>query len=255
MRKAVLFLTVALLGLAPSLSFAAEASASGSLSDAQRAEVEGIIKEYLTNKHPEVMAQGLQTLQKREQETAEAKSKEEITAAKDKIFNDPSTPTAGNPKGNVTIVEFYDYQCGYCKMAEEVIDRILKEDKNVKFIFKDFPILGAVSAEASKASLASVKQGKFLVFHQALMNKKEHLTSETIYQVAKEAGLDVEKLKKDMTDNALNDALNGNIKLGQDIGVRGTPLFIINENIFPGAIQYDQLKKAIGDARGESKKP
>ena len=87
------------------------------------------------------------------------------------------------------------------------------------------------------------------------MNKKEHLTSEMIYQIAKDAGLDVEKLKKDMAENALNDALNTNLKLGQDIGVRGTPMFIVNENIYPGAIQYDQLKKAVADVRSETKKP
>ncbi len=262
MRKAVLFLTVAMLGIAPSLSFAAEPPAApvpaapvGSFTDAQRAEVESIIKDYLTSKHPEVLAQGLQTLQKREQDTAEAKTKEEINNAKDKIFNDPTSPVAGNPKGNVTIVEFYDYQCGYCKMSEDAVEKLLKEDKNIKFIYKEFPILGPVSAEASKAALASVKQGKFQALHAALMNKKEHLTSEMIYQIAKDAGLDVEKLKKDMAENALNDALNTNLKLGQDIGVRGTPMFIVNENIYPGAIQYDQLKKAVADVRSETKKP
>lgn len=262
MRKAVLFLTLALIG-APSLSFAAETPvapqtaapqpAAAAFTDAQRAEIENIIKEYIAEKHPEVLEQGLQTLQKRERDTAESKTKEQITGEKDKIYNDSTSPISGNPKGNVTIVEFYDYQCGYCKMSEEAVERLVKEDKNIKFVYKEFPILGPVSAEASKAALASVKQNKFVAFHDAMMNKKDHLTSDMIYLIAKDVGLDVEKLKKDMNDSALNDTLNNNLKLGQDIGVHGTPMFIINDNVFPGALQYDQLKQAITDARSGKK--
>jgi protein-disulfide isomerase len=264
MRKAALFLTVALLSLsplahatdvAPTSTTPVQPSAAASFTDAQRAEIEAIIKDYLVNKHPEIMAQGLQNLQKTEQADADAKSKSAVTNAKDRIFNDPTSPVGGNPKGNVTVVEFYDYQCGYCKMSEEAVERLLKEDKNVKFIYKDFPILGAASVEAAKASLASMKQGKFQAFHDALMGKKDHLGSDLIYQTAKDVGLDVDKLKKDMAEAPINDTINANLKLGQDIGVRGTPMFIINDNVFPGALQYDQMKQAVADARTADKKP
>jgi protein-disulfide isomerase len=254
MRKAALFLTAAFLFLSPAFAQAEDAAA---FTDAQRAEIENIIKDYLTNKHPEVMAQGLQKLQQHEQETADAKSKEEVAKSKDKIFNDPTTPV-NNPKGNVTIVEFYDYQCGYCKMSEEGVEKLLKEDKNIKFVYKNFPILGAISSEAAKASQAAYKQGatKFVAFHDALMSKKDHLTTnEPIYQMAKDAGLDVEKMKKDMTDASVTDAIAANLKLGQDIGARGTPMFIIGDNIYPGALQYDQLKQAVADTRNPPKKP
>ncbi|MDR3423878.1 MAG: DsbA family protein [Alphaproteobacteria bacterium] len=267
MRKAFL-LTVALVAFAPSLTFAAGATpteplppqqkqqpqAAAPFTDAQRAAIESIVKDYLTNKNPEVVADALQTLQKREQDTAEAKSKDQVLTFKDKIFNDPASPVGGNPKGDVTVVEFYDYQCGYCKMSEEGVDRLLKDDKNVKFIYKEFPILGAASIEAAKASVASVKQGKFQIFHDALMNKKEHLTSDVIYQIAKESGLNVEKLKKDMAEKSVSDDINDSLKLGQDIGVRGTPMFIINDNVYPGALQYEQLKKAVDDTRAAAKK-
>jgi len=259
MRKAVLLLTTAFLCL-PAIALAADpvpgaqtAAPATAFSDAQRAAIEDIIKDYLTNKHPEVMAQGLQTLQQREQESAEAKTKSEVDKAKDRIFNDPNTPFVGNPKGNVTVVEFYDYQCGYCKMSEEATEKLIREDKNLKFVFKDFPILGPASAEAAKASLASVKQGKFQAFHDALMNKKDHLTSDLIYQTAKDAGLDVDKLKKDMNDSSVTDEINATLKLGQDIGARGTPMFIIGDTIVPGAMQYEQLKQAISDARSGKK--
>ncbi len=266
MHKAVLFFAVTLIGLLPCSGFAADAPAGStatvpvaapkpqaaavsSFSDAQRTEIEEIIKDYLGDKHPEVMAQGLQLLQQREQAAADAKTKEKIASEKDKLFNDPATPFAGNPKASVTVLEFYDYQCGYCKMAEDAVERILKDDKDVKFVYKNFPILGPISMEAAKAGLASVKQGKFQAFHSALMNKKEHLTSDLIYQIAKEAGLDVEKLKKDMTDPSIDATITASSKLGQDLGVHGTPFFIVNSASFPGVMKYEQLKDAVNEAR------
>jgi len=262
MRKTALLLTAAFLFLAPYAAQAADATPAAStpapqpstFTDAQKAEIETIVKEYLTTEHPEVLAQGLQNLQKKEQDDADAKSKSAISEAKDRVFNDPHTPVGGNPKGNVTIVEFFDYQCGYCKMSEEGVEKLLKEDKNIKFIYKDFPILGPVSGEASKAGLASDKQGKFQAFHDALLSKKDHLTSEMIYQTAKEVGLDVDKLKKDMADPAISEEIAANLKLGEDVGVRGTPMFIVNDNIFPGALQYQQLKDAVAAARSPDKK-
>ena len=115
-----------------------------------RAAIEDIIKDYLTKEHPEVLMEGMQELQKRDQASAEAKSEAAVKAATDKIFNNPDSPVGGNPKGDVTIVEFFDYQCGYCKMSEPTVEKLLKEDKNVKFIYKDFPILGPASTEAAK---------------------------------------------------------------------------------------------------------
>lgn len=264
MHKAVLFLAAALIGLLPVSGFAADAPAAApkpqtsavtGFTDTQRAEIEGIIKDYLSDKHPEVMAQGLQLLQQREQAAADAKTKEKIVSEKDKLFNDPATPVAGNPKAKVTVLEFYDYQCGYCKMAEDSVERVLKDDKDVRFVYKNFPILGPVSAEAAKAGLASVRQGKFQAFHNALMNKKEHLTSDMIYQIAKDAGLDVEKLKKDMTDPSIDETIAASFKLGQDLGVHGTPFFIINNTSFPGVLKYEQLRDAVNDARTKDKTP
>jgi protein-disulfide isomerase len=230
-------------------------SGSGkALTDAQRSEVEDVIKNYLVNKHPEVLMEAMKELQKRDQAGAEAKSKEAVTNFKDKIFNDPTSPVGGNPKGDVTMVEFFDFQCGYCKMSEEGTEKELKTDGNIRFIYKDFPILGPMSTTASKAALASVNQGKYIKFHDALMNKKDHLTEDMIYQIAKEIGLDVEKLKKDMNDPEIAKIIEANLKLGNDIGVRGTPMFIIGDQIYPGALQPEQLKKAVDDARAAAKK-
>lgn len=235
---------------------AASAAATGAktFSDADKAAIEDIIRDYLTTKHPEVLMEAMKELQRRDQASAESKSKEAVTNFKDKIFNDPDTPVGGNPKGDVVMVEFFDYQCGYCKMSEESIQKVLKEDGHVRFLYKEFPILGPMSVTATKASLASVRQNKYVKFHDALIAKKDHLTEDMIYQTAKDVGLDVDKLKKDMADETTAKMVDANLKLGSDVGVRGTPMFIIGNQIYPGALQYEQMKKAVDDARAAAKK-
>lgn len=271
MKKAALALTAALFCLAPLAAHAAEpvsvnpttavptapaAATAPIFTDAQRAEVENIIKSYLLEKNPELLPQVVKVLQAREQADNDSKTKAALTKLKDRIYNDAATPTGGNPKGNVTIVEFFDYQCGYCKLAEDGIENLLATDKNVKIIYKNYPILGQASVEAAKASLASVRQGqaKFATFHANLMKKKDRMSSDLIMQVAKDSGLDVEKLKKDMEDKAVQEAIDNGLKLGQEMGVHGTPMFIIGEDIFPGALQEEQLKQAVATARGKAKK-
>lgn len=258
MRMTTLGLTAALFFI-PALGIAASTAdtptqASKTFSDSDRAAIESIIKDYLVTKHPEVLKEAFDELQHREQLAADAKNKEAVSQQNAKIYNDPDTPVGGNPKGDVSVVEFFDFQCGYCKMAEEGVEKLIKDDKGVKFIYKDYPILGPVSTIASKAALASVRQNKYIVFHDALMSKKEHLTEDTIYQTAKSVGIDVDKLKKDMADEVISKQVEAALKLGNDIGVRGTPMFIIGDQVFPGAIQYDQMKKAVEDARAAAKK-
>jgi protein-disulfide isomerase len=260
MRYVLLFLSVVMFGFTTAVTAAeinaaspiivpvvAAPDASKGLSDSERAAVEGIVKDYIA-KHPEDIIQAIQEMQKREQTGAEEKTKTALISAKDQIFNDPNTPVGGNTMGAVSVVEFFDYQCGYCKMSEEAVEKLLKDEKDVRFVYKDFPILGPVSTIAAKASLASVRQGKYVKFHDALMNKKDHLNEEMVYQVAKEVGIDVVKLKKDMSDEAITKIIQANVALGADIGVRGTPMFIIGDKVYPGALQYEQLKKAVDDA-------
>ncbi len=258
-----LFLAAALLTL-PAMGFAQDEVPAGAtstpapnakvFSDSEKAAIEDVVRDYLTTKHPEVLMEAMKELQRRDQASAEAKSKEAVTNFKDKIFNDANSPIGGNPKGDVTMVEFFDFQCGYCKMSEEAISKILKEDKNVKFIYKDFPILGPMSVTASKAALAAAKQGKYIKFHDELMAKKEHLSEDIIYAVAKDSGLDVDKLKKDMASDDIAKMIEVNLKLGNDVGVRGTPMFIIGNQTYPGALQFDQMKKAVDEARAAASK-
>lgn len=238
------------------LSCLSPAQAATSLPEGEKAAIEDLIKTYLTKEHPEIVMQAMQELQKRDQASAEAKTTEAIKASKAKIYNDPNTPVGGNPNGDVTIVEFADFQCGYCKMSEPFIERVLKEDKGVRLVYKDFPVLGPQSTMAAKAALAAFRQGndKYIKMHDDLLSKKEHLNDEMIFASATAAGVDLDKLKKDMNDKAMEDHVQANLDLGVEIGVRGTPMFIIGSKVYPGALQYDQLKKAIEEARAEGKK-
>lgn len=251
MRTLLLAFGLILIAALPVQATQLSTNGDGGFSDEQKAAIQDVIKEYLTKEHPEVIVEAMKEIQHREQTTAESKSQEAIKTAKDKIYNDPDTPVGGNPKGSVTVVEFFDYQCGYCKMTESAVQQLLKENKEVKFIYKDFPILGPMSTTAAKVALASARQGnaKYIKFHNALMNVKDHLSEDSIYQTAKEVGLDVEKLKKDAADDGIAKIAQANVDLGTEIGVRGTPLFIVGEKIYPGALQADQLKKAVEDAR------
>ncbi len=238
---------------APAPAAAVVPPAASSFTDAQKTDIEGIIKNYISHDHPEILVEAMQELQKRQAADSEAKNKAVIATDHDKIYSSPDAPVGGNPKGDVTVVEFFDYQCGYCKMAEPTVQKLLKEDKNVKIIYKDFPILGPVSVTAAKAALASVRQDKYQKFHDALLVQKGHLDEDAIYKVARESGIDVERLKKDMNDDAISKIIEANVALGTEIGARGTPTFIVAEQVFPGALEYDQLKKAVDDARAGKK--
>ena len=268
MRRTLLLLTTVVFGLAPAFSrtettpVSAPVVASAAtpapvtpkaFSDSEKAGIEDIIKNYLTKDHPEVMMQAMQELQRRDQESAQTKTQDALKADADKVFSDPNSPIGGNPKGSVVMVEFFDYNCGYCKMSEPDTEKILKEDKDVKFIYKDFPILGPVSVEAAKAALASVKQNGYVKFHDALMAKKDHLSEDVIYQVAKDVGLNIEKLKKDAASDDVAAQIKANQALGRAIGVRGTPMFIIGSQVYPGALQYEQMKVAVDHAHEEVK--
>ena len=147
------------------------------------------------------------------------------------------------------MVEFFDYQCGYCKKFLPAVNRLLKTDKSVRFVFKEYPILGKVSVVASQAALAAKIQGKYLPFHNGVMGLRRRLTEPLIYQIAKDVGLDVARLKVDMKKPEITAIIDANRKLAAAMGIRGTPSIVIGEQMAPGAISYDQLTALIDEAR------
>ena len=157
MRFYQTLLAASFLALLPASGFAA--SAAPALTDAQKAEVEAVVRDLLTKKEPELVIKAAQTVSDRMEQETQAKSNEALSKHMDKIVNDPTSPNGGNLKGDVTVVEFFDYSCGYCKMGHETVTKLLSEDKNVRFVYKELPILGVGSKAASKAALGSVSQG------------------------------------------------------------------------------------------------
>ncbi len=243
MKKLLTLAAIALL-LTPPVMAAEEG-----FTDAQKAEIETIVRQFLVDKEPETVMKAVEVLKQRDQQQQMAVSKEALAKNKDRLYNDPTSPVLGNPDGDVTIVEFYDYSCGYCKMGQPIVEEILKTDKNVRFIAKEYPILGEGSTLAARAAIASVKQKKFEKFHNTLMNFHGAMNESSIMDAAQRAGLDTARLKHDMNDKSVDEVINNNRKLGNDMGVRGTPMFIIGDTVIPGAMEAAVMKKHIQDAR------
>jgi protein-disulfide isomerase len=210
--------------------------------------METVIQEYL-KANPEVVRDALQELQRRERETEGKRASSAIQARQAELIRDPASPVGGNPNGNVTLVEFFDYQCGYCKRVEGEIAKLLRADPEVRLVYKELPILGPASVVAAKAALAAHRQDKYAEVHAALMGTVERLTEDGIFAMAAAAGADVARLKQDMQDPAIVEALDRTRKLADALGVRGTPAFVAGAELYPGAGDLAALQGLIARAR------
>ncbi len=206
------------------------------------------IREYLLA-NPEVLVEAMQEYERKQDSQRDAAAVKAIKENRQELTSDPDSPIAGNPNGDVTIVEFSDYQCPYCKRSHPAVNSVLSSDGKVKLVYKDLPILGKPSKIAAVAALASVKQGKHLTFQNALMEFNGKLDSDRIFEIAASVGLDVEKLKKDMEDPKIEKIIERNMALASALGVRGTPAFVIGDQFVPGAVDADTLKQLIAEAR------
>ena len=169
----------------------------------------------------------------------------------DELFKDPTSPVGGNPNGDVTIVEFFDYQCGYCKRVFPRLEKLLIDDSNLRFVFKEMPILGPNSVFAARAALAARKQGEkqYVAFHKVMMASRGSLNKASVLRFATDAGLDVERLKGDMEDDNINDMIRRNLKLADALSINGTPAFVIGDTIVRGAVDLLKLKILVERAR------
>lgn len=231
---------------------AAEAPAAD-FTDKQKEQIEAVVRELLIKKDPEIVLNAAKEFQKKQDEENGKKAKEALGKNKDKLFG-ANDPIIGNPKGDVTIVEFFDYNCGYCKKALEPIKKLVEADKNIRFIMKEYPILAPSSTTAAKAALAANKQGKYKEVHDALMENKGALSDDSIVEMAVKAGADKEKLKKDMESAEIKTQLDEIRALGNEIGAHGTPTFVIGDKVIPGAMELDEMKKLVDEYRAANKK-
>ncbi len=246
LRRAALglsLITAAAVSAAPAL-VAAEFSAE------QRQAIEAIVRDYLI-KNPDVMLEVLEAAKEKLSNEAQAQRTAALAERRREIFEDPNAPVAGNPKGDVTLVEFFDYRCGYCKQVAPAIEALLGEDKKLRVVYKEFPVLGPESVTAARAALAARKQGKYEELHRALMTMKGQINEAAIFSAAKSAGIDVERLKRDMAAPEIDSMLQANHQLAAALDIRGTPGFVIGDEIVPGAVSIDALRQLIAAARKE----
>lgn len=220
----------------------------GPLSVDRKAEIEALVRDYILQ-HPEIILESVAIMQAREEAQKSAAAKQALVDNRAPLERDPADPVLGNPDGDVTIVEFFDYQCGYCKTMMKPLLDLVQEDGNIRLILKEFPILGPESETAAVASLAAQRQGKYEIFHTALLGLRGRLSTEAIWQVALEAGLDIETLKKDMADPVLQQHIRKSYQLAQALEIQGTPAFTIGNQIIPGAVSKEQLAELVAEAR------
>ena len=222
---------------------------SGGMSLDQKGQIEKIVHDYLIA-HPEVIKDAIVALQAKEEAQKADSQTQAVSAHKDQLFSDAATPVAGNPIGDVTLVEFFDYHCPYCKAVAEPLAQLLQEDKDVRLVLKEFPILGEDSRLAAKAALAAVAQGKYWEFHQALLEHRGTFDMDTIKAIAGKVGLDAKRLEADMGSNKLEPMITTNRKLADALDISATPTFVIDGQVVEGAVPLDQLKALIKKARG-----
>ena len=206
------------------------------------------IRDYLMA-NPEVLVEAMQELERKQDSQRDTVAQKAIQENRAGLMSDPESPIVGNPNGDVTIVEFSDYQCPYCKRAHTTVKSVLAADSKVKLIFKDLPILGEPSRIAALAALAARAQNKHLALHDALMEFSGKLDRDRIMEIAGSVGLDVARLQKDMDDPKLKEIIERNMALASALGVRGTPAFVIGNQFVPGAVDPETLKRLIAEAR------
>ena len=228
-----------------SLSMAVKAASPTSI---EREQVQQIIHDYLLA-HPEVVIDALQAAEaKQKQKEAEA-ARAAIAAKRDELLNDPSTPSEGDPKGDVTLVEFFDYRCPYCKRVEPAVEALLHENPKLRIVYKEFPILGPESTVAAHVALAAFKEGRYEPFHRAMMATKGQITEDVIMKVAAQSGLDIAAIKLDINAPAIGQIIKRNYDLADALGIRGTPSFVIGDNVFSGAVDLATLNRMVAAAR------
>lgn len=245
---------LAALAIGGTLALPATASAEPldltSMSESDRAAFGEQVRAYLLE-HPEVLVEALEILEQRRNETAAQADKELIAENADSLFDDGFSWVAGNPDGDVTLVEFLDYRCGYCKKAAPEVEALLERDPNIRLVIKEFPILGPESVIAGRLALAALEldRDRFGSFHNELMEYRGELTEDAAYQLAEKAGYDIETLGELATSFEIDDQLQENYQLAQALGLQGTPAFIVGDHIIRGYVPAETLEAVVQEAR------
>lgn len=240
-------LTLPILAIA---ALSAPPAAAQGLDDAARAEINAMIRDYILD-NPEVIVEAMQVLEQRQKSAEAGRDREMIEAMRTDIFEDGFSHALGAPDADVTVVEFLDYRCPYCKRAHESVAELLEADPKVRVIVKEFPILGPDSTYASRAAMATKLQGGALyeAFSDAMMRHTGDLPEREVLRLAAEAGADVGRLKTDMERPEIAENIRATYALARRLGINGTPGFIIGDQIVRGFVPAEALRGLVEDAR------
>jgi protein-disulfide isomerase len=247
-------LATAVLGVVLALPLALPAQAqTQSFSPAQRGEIETILRDYLMN-HPELLQEVMAELDKRQNLADAEKHREGVKQHAQIIFSSPRQITLGNPQGDVTVVEFFDYNCAFCKRAMADMTDLMKGDGKVKFVLKEFPVLGEGSTQAAQVAVAVRMQDKtggkkYLEFHQKLLGGRGQADKARAMAVAKEVGLDMARLEKDMASDEVKNTLQESFTIAEALGLNGTPSYVVGSDVVIGAVGLPALKERVNSTR------
>lgn len=249
-RLKSLFFATAILTTLAMAPFAEANAAEKPFSDAEKSEIEKLVHDYIMS-NPQVILDAVRAHQIAQEENDEAERQHQLASMREQLENAPTSPVGGNLSGDVTVVEFFDYRCGYCKRVHDTVADTVKDDGNVRLVYKEFPVLGPKSVTAARAALGvffNTKE-KYASFNDALMRSRGDLNEARVLEIAKSIGLDAELVKKNMDDPRVNTELASTMALAEALNIRGTPAFVVNQTLVPGALDAATLIGLIKSAR------
>ena len=236
----------AALALATTLALAVPGAAPAQ--DMTEAELRALVLDTI-RENPEIIMEAIGLLEQRQAAAQADQAQALLATERETLERDPNAPVLGNPEGDVTVVEFFDYNCPYCRRAVPVIDAVLAADPDVRIVMREWPILGEASVFAARAALASRAQGLYPEFHAALMALDGRAEEAAVLQAAREVGLDLDRLKADMTDPSILEHFETSMRLAEALGFTGTPSFVVGEALVPGLIEAAPLEELIAETR------
>lgn len=215
---------------------------------ADKARVSAAVAEALRS-NPEMIVEALQAMQARQGQMEQMRANQAVAANRARLEHDGNSYVGGNPRGDVTLVEFYDYRCPYCREAQATVNALIKADPNLRVVYKEFPILGPQSLIAARAAVAARNSSYYPAFHDALMTAPSPLTEDAVLKIAGSVGINVSALQLEMTLLDIDQIIAANHALAKDIGINGTPAFVMGDVMVPGVVSLSELQRMIADLR------
>ena len=227
------------------------AAAAEDIKPGQTRAVEKIVRDYLI-RNPEIIVEALDAYRKKQEQAETDATRRTLAERRAELRRDSGSPVGGNPGGDVSLIEFFDYRCGVCKRVHPIVAELMRTDNKIRRVYKEWPILGPESVFAARAALASRRQGKYFVFHNALMEASKSLTPSLVITTAAMVGLNVKRLRSDMKNPEIDAILKRNFALADALKLRGTPSFVIGDELLRGGRDLQTLRRIIDRQRKAS---